>query len=189
MFLMRKKDSTTACRRLVVRASPGTEPWVPDPATLQRLACLLTSDVEVEIYPRMSVAPVWAREHGGDRSSLPTDPYAFRAWSREGRAILFVDDTETKDSILWLLVHELAHLDLPHSRLLRSAYRDRVRHPDYLKNDQVHEADPEEQLANLVADEVVARLGRPSGLHRLWWRRRVDQKVGLHPLARSSVSR
>jgi len=185
---MRKKDLSSTCRRLVVRASPGTESWVPEPAILERLACLLTSDVEVELHPRSGVGAVWAREHGG-RSGLPEDPYAFRAWSREGRAILFVDDTETRDSVLWLLVHELAHLDLPHSRLLRAAYRDRVRHPDYLKDDQAHEMDPEEQLANTVADQVLSRFGRPSGLHRLWWRRRVGQKVGPHPLARPVVSR
>ena len=168
---MRRKDSTAACRRIRLRAGPGTEPWVPSADDLASLACALTSDVEVELHPRAKVASVWAQEHEG--RVLPVDRYAFRAFSNGRRAVLFVDDSETRDSVLWLLVHELAHLELPQSRLLEEVYRNRERDPDYLRDDEAHEADLEEQFANRVADAMMLRLGRPTGLDRRWWRARV----------------
>jgi hypothetical protein len=183
---MRRKDQTSACRRIALRAAPGTEPWVPEPDHLADLACSLTDDVNVEIYPRADVARVWATEHQG--AAMPVDRYAFRAFAKGRRAILFVDSTETRDSVLWLLVHELTHLELPHSRLLFEVYRNRERHPDYLKSDEAHEADLEEQFANQIADAMMERLGRPTGLHRTWWRERV-QRMSPHPLASRTVSR
>jgi hypothetical protein len=183
---MRKKDQTSTCRRIQVRAAPGTEPWVPSPDDLADLACSLTNDVVVEIHPRADVDRVWADEHEG--AALPVDRYAFRAFANGRRAVLFVDASETRDSVLWLLVHELTHLELPQSRLLEEVYRNRERDPAYLHSDEAHEADLEERFANQIADAMMARIGRPTGLDRRWWRSRVQRMSG-HPLAHRSVSR
>ena len=183
---MRRKDQTSACRRILVRAEPGTEAWVPSFDDLADLACSLTNDVQVEVYPRNQVARVWAQENGG--AALPVDPYAFRAFAKGRRALLFVDPTETKDSVLWLLVHELTHLELPQSRLLHEVYRNRERDPAYLHSDEAHEADLEERFANQIADVMMARFGRPTGLDRRWWRKRVQSMLS-HPLAHRAASR
>lgn len=132
---------------------------------------MLGRDVTVEYHPRSAVGEVWARDHGGQ--TLPVKPYAFRAYARGNKAVLFVDDTETRDSALWLLLHELAHLDLDNAPLVHRAYRSIPKAADYLRDDGAHEAHAEEQLANLVADQVAPALGGRPGLDRLWWRRRV----------------
>jgi hypothetical protein len=153
---------------------PGAERWAPDADVMQRLSCLLTRDVVVEIAPRAQVRAIWQRDHGG-RPMPDYGPYAFRAYSRDGRAVIFVDPTETQASTLWLLLHELAHLEVASARMLKSAYRSMPKPPGYMTNDAAHEAHPEEQLANLVATRTLAHLGLPPRqLDRLWWRRRVQ---------------
>lgn len=140
----------------------------------KRLACLLTRDLVVEYVPRARVAEVWRRDHAG--APMPVNRYAFRAYSRGNRAVLFVDGTETRDSATWLLLHELAHLELPNAGLLHSAYRWIPKPPGYLTNDAAHESHPEEQLANRVATEIMPKLGlRRRALDRMWWRRRVKR--------------
>lgn len=160
------------CCRLDVRVHPGAERWAISPATAQRLACMLSRDLTVEYVPRSALASIWERDHGG--TPLPTKPYAFRAYSRDGNAVLFVDDTETPTSTLWLLLHELAHLELPRARLLHQAYRNMKRPAGYLTSDEGHEAHPEEQMANLIANQTLPKLvSNPGQYDRLWWRNRV----------------
>ena len=164
----------SACPRLSVTVHPGAEKWAPSRQTAQKIACLLSRDVAVEYAPRSMLEAIWQRDHG---SPLPVDRYAFRAYARGGRAVLFVDETETPASATWLLLHELAHLDLPNSRLLFRAYRSVDKPDGYLTDDVAHEAHPEEQMANLVADQVLPTLGYPAGRYdRLWWRRRVASR-------------
>lgn len=124
------------------------------------------------------VGQIWSRDHGGQ--PLPIrKPYAFRAYSSNGRAVLFVDPTETRASTLWLLLHELAHLEVGNAGLLRDAYRSIPKPPDYLHSDDAHESYPEEQLANLVATRMLVELGLPARpLDRRWWRQRVNRLTG-----------
>lgn len=168
---VRKKDRSH-CPVLTVRVAPGAERWAPSEEVIRALSCQISSPMTVEIWPRSELPRVWSRDHDG--KPLTTKPYAFRAYSRAGKARLFVDDTETPSSALWLMLHEMAHLDLPHSRLVSRAYRTYPRRADYLTTDEGHEAHPEEQLANLVATQQMRSLGyRGPALDRLWWRRRV----------------
>lgn len=154
----------------------------------QRLACWIAGEAVVYYHRRVDIPRVWAEEHEGD--TLPVDPWSFRAWSRDGVAHLFVDRTETPASAAWLLVHELAHLDLVGAPLLRRAYRGLPRPSGYLSTDEGHEAHPEEQLANLVADRILPQLGYSAGRYdRLWWRRRVCQLgASTHRCNTSSVA-
>jgi hypothetical protein len=162
------------CRTLAVHAAPGTERWALSAEEAAEIACWLSRDVEVYFWPRSQVREVWRKTHG---SELPVRPYSFRAWSSGGAAHLFVDDTETPESIRWLLLHELAHLDLVSSPLLARAYRGVKRPANYLTSDDAHEANPEEQMANFVADQLAPRLGIPAGLDRRWWRKRVESRA------------
>lgn len=174
MSVRRKKDARR-CPRLTVRVHPEARPWAPPAATLKKLACMLTRDLEVEYWPRRMVGAVWARDHDG--RPLPVDRYAFRAYSRGNRAVLFVDETETEPSATWLLLHELGHLDLPGARLVHRAYRSMPRPPGYLTTDAGHEAHAEEQLANTVANQIFPQLGYPAARYdRLWWRKRVRRR-------------
>jgi hypothetical protein len=163
------------CRRLTVHAAPGTERWALRPESAQKLACMLSRDATIHFWPRRSVRQVWERVHGEPMPELP--PYAFRAWSNGDTAHVFVDDTETPESARWLVLHELAHLDLAGAPLLHNAYRSIPRPSGYLRYDAVHEAQPEEQMANLVADQLAALIGSRPGLDRTWWRRRVVERT------------
>lgn len=149
---------------------PGTEPWLPPKRDLRRLGRMLSRPARIEVWPRDRVAEAWALDHGGE--PFPFERYAFRAWSRDGKATVLVDPTETRASVLWLMAHELAHLDLPASRLIRQAYRV-PKSPGYFTSDVEHEAHPEEQLANRVATRTMLALGYPARSYdRPWWRQR-----------------
>lgn len=136
---------------------------------------MLTKPVQVRYVHREDLGDLWRRER--PREPEP-EPYAFRAWTdRSGRVTMIVDPTETYDSALWLLVHELAHADLGTSRLLVRGLREfRTRHPRYHEDDDAHEDDIEERVANEVADRVMIHLGKPTGLSRRWWRQRVEER-------------
>lgn len=171
------------CRKIRVIAWPGTEPWLLHADQVRRLACLLSRDVTIEYVPRSQVAQVWARDHGG--RPMPVAKYAFRAYSRGTKAVLFVDETETPASATWLLLHELGHIELPNANLLYSSFRYIPKPPGYLSSDEAHEAHPEEQLANQVATHTMPLLGLPrKSLDRLWWRRRVRALQRRHAQSR-----
>jgi hypothetical protein len=137
------------------------------------ISSALDRPIFVNYHQRSKIREVWAATHQG--RDLPADvpDDAFRAFATNDTVHLFVDDSETYESALWLLMHELAHTGVTNSRLLTNAFRSwSKRDPDYLTSDEVHEADPEEQLANHVANRGMTNLGLPTDLDRLWWRRR-----------------
>lgn len=161
------------CSTLLIKAWPGAEPWMPSAADRQRLACLLSKAATVELVPRSSLPALWKRDFAGQ---APLPPYAFRAFARGDRIAILVDETETPASVLWLLGHELAHAELSNTKLLRAAYRSIPKSTAYMTDDDTHEAHPEEQLANLVADRVCAQAGFcEQGMDRRWWRERVER--------------
>jgi len=165
---------------IVVLAAPGTEPWVPSSAVAMVLAAWTCRDLRLCYWPRARFVEVWESTHVGPGRDLAAKakPYAWRGWAtREPASIhIFVDETETAASILWLTLHELAHLELACAPLLEQAYRGEPKSESYWQDDAAHEARPEEQLANFVADELAPRLGSGPGYHRLWWRARVNAK-------------
>jgi hypothetical protein len=133
---------------------------------------MLTAPVLIEVVPREAVQQLWRRDFG--RSPFP-GTYAFRAFTRGNHVRLLADRTETRASLTWLLLHELAHFAVNQEPLLDQALRSVPKPAGYLTNDKAHEAWPEEHLANLVADQLAPRVGSRPGLDRLWWRRRVDR--------------
>jgi hypothetical protein len=161
-----------ACGNLNVVAYPGAEPWMPDPSILEQLSQNVHGVFSVEMHPRSALPTVWERDHNGKAYS--GDPYGFRAYTSGPRAVIFVDDTETPESALWVLLHELAHMDLHGAPYLLSAFR-RMTAPDYFSGDEAHERDPEEQMANAVATEWLNRLGYEGSYPRPWWRARVQE--------------
>lgn len=151
--------------RIAVRVHPGAESWAPAPAELADLACGIHRDALVEIVPRRDLEAAWQMSHPGTRP--PARPYAFRAWTNGSHAVILVDATETRESVLWLLWHELAHQEIDVHLPLARALRAVPRPEGYLVDDDAHEAWPEERLANAVANQ-----GRGRVLDRRWWRRR-----------------
>lgn len=151
---------------------PGTERWVPSPEVTRRLSELMKLPVVVEWIPRSWISQLWARDFAG--KPFPGN-YAFRAYSRGQNTKILVDDTETPESATWLLLHELAHTQLPTEPRLVEGYRNQPRPARYLQTDEGHEAAPEEQLANATADHWATKLGSRPGLNRTWWRQRAPR--------------
>lgn len=174
---------------LDVRLRPGTEPWLPQASVLEVLAKHLAQDVEVRLWPRAELARAWARSHGG--ATLPDLPaYSFRAWANPStnEINLLVDETETPASTTWLLLHELAHLELRASPFVTTALAmARARRPRaYWTSDAAHQAEAEERIADWIATAWFRRLGfgRPHRRDRLWWRRRVQNASELRSPSR-----
>ncbi len=158
--------------RLLIHVAPGAEPWAPQADEVVKLELLLSRDSEIFYWPRFRVHEIYRATHSGQ--DLPEGrTYLLRAWAKDGRTHIFVDQTETRESTLWLTLHELTHLELPSSPYIARAFRGEPKAPNYYTNDAVHEARPEEQLANHVADRLALDFGIPGGLNRLWWRARV----------------
>lgn len=162
---------TSSNRLLRLVEWPGVEVRVARSA-LEQISELLTAPVLVEIVPRQAVRQLWRRDFG--RARLPGD-YAFRAFTRDDHIRLLSDSTETQASLTWLLLHELAHFAVNQEPLMDTALRSVPKPAGYLTSDAAHERWPEEQLANLVADQLAPRVGSRPGLDRLWWRRRVER--------------
>lgn len=168
----RRNDS---CASLTLFVAPGAERWAPTPAELGPVACALRGNVTVQIWPRAALPAVWAQDHGP--TPVPGGTHGFRAYTRDHVVKVFVDGTETRDSLLWLLHHELAHVGVTQTPGLVQSLRRAPREPGYPSQDAAHERHPEERHANAVADAWMLRLGRPSGLDRVWWRHRVQSRV------------
>ena len=155
-----------------LRVNPGAEPWAPSDDVLRQLSDSVHGDFIIEMHPREAMNDVWERDHNGKPHT--GDNYGFRAYTSGPRAVIFVDKTETPESALWVLLHELAHMDLHGAPYLLSAFR-RMTAPDYFSGDEAHERDPEEQMANAVATEWLNRLGFEGSYPRPWWRARVQE--------------
>lgn len=160
---------------LHVTYTPTAAPWLPAEELLTRVRDTLHLPAQVNLRPRSALAEEFLRQFG----RVPK-PYALRAWARRdlGEAWVYVDATETPESALWLMLHELAHLELRGAGLLHAAVQ-APRDEGYYETDAGHEADPEEQLANLVATSgLTLLLGRPIAPvpDRFWWRAQVRRR-------------
>jgi len=128
----------------------------------------------VEVVPRSCVRLLWKRDMG--EKPFPGF-YAFRAYTRGRSVVLLSDWTETTQSLTWLLLHELTHVQVNSNPMLDRALRSVERPVDYLTSDEAHEEWPEEQLANLSADQLAPRYASRPGLNRVWWRSRVSNQI------------
>lgn len=165
--------------QLTVEVRPGAEAWVPPARWFTLVGENLPGPQRVVFHPRSEREGAWAEDHKGRRA--PGNAYSFRAYTLGPVTRIFVDATETRASVGWLLLHELAHAML--NRLPRLA-ADLRRHPrpaNYATSDAAHEAVPEEQVANRVADLLAPKLGGRAGLNRTWWRKRTRTRIGLSP--------
>lgn len=144
--------------------------WCPNGDIIQQLSAFFTKEVNVSIYPRHMLDVVWSKDHCG--KPYEKDYYAFRAYAGKDYCKIFVDETETKDSVLWVMLHELAHIALASAPYLFRAYR-HLTPPDYFDSDEAHESDPEEQMANAMAMSWMDMLGYGKVSYpRHWWRQR-----------------
>ena len=147
--------------------------WCPNGDLVDRISPLFNKEVSVSIFPRYLVSKVWEEDHPGQ--TYDKDYYAFRAYAGRDYCKIFVDETETKDSVLWVMLHELAHISLASAPYLFKAYR-HLTAPDYFESDEAHENDPEEQMANTVAMAGMDILGYGKVSYpRYWWRERTMQ--------------
>jgi hypothetical protein len=152
--------------RLVVH--PRAEHWIPPGRLLEAIeGAWPGSRFVVHLYPRDMIADVLP-----ERIWQGTAPYAFRAVNvpQPGGAHLayvFADDTETPDSIGWLIAHELTHQVI--DELPDLERRLRARRPTRVdpRSDRFHEVDPEERACDRTAKRVTGL-----SLDRAWWRRR-----------------
>ena len=78
-------------------------------------------DILVQIYPRRMIREVWRHEMEG--KPFDVKPYAFRAFARGKQIVLFDDATETRSSLLWLLLHEIGHIWVTRTPKLRRQFR------------------------------------------------------------------
>lgn len=144
--------------------------WCPSNEIIDKLGALFTKEVRVEFYPRYLVGKVWSMDHCD--KPYEKDYYAFRAYAGKDYCKIFVDETETGESVLWVLLHELAHIALADNKYLFRGYRN-LTAPDYFSSDEAHEADPEEQMANAIAKSWMEMLGFGRVEYpRFWWRQR-----------------
>jgi hypothetical protein len=132
--------------------------------------------VKAYLHQRCNARLVWEMLFPDE---LYSGDYTFRAFSiPNAREIhIFVDCTETPDSVLWIILHELAHVDVDTS-IFATAFRSTRRARNYATSDKVHEANNEEKLANFVADSIMENvLGIKGGYNRTWWRARVNRRM------------
>jgi hypothetical protein len=143
---------------------PGAEPWAPDESVLRTMRMYFPlPDATVHLWPRHRVQEVSGRQVGR---------YDFRAFTRGNESNVFVDDTETRASVPWIMSHELAHQLLRTKPELHRKLRDgtpaRVRELDRA-GDLFHRVDPEEVYCDDVANRIVGK-----EYDRDWWRSRVQ---------------
>lgn len=149
---------------MLLRSHPLAALWSPPPDLRARL--------ERRFPGESYVATLWPRCLVHDVTGRPTEPYAFRAFTRGDESHLFVDATETPESIAWLLAHELSHQIVnghPDAERLLAAGRPTDQDS---ASDVFHRVDPEELLADGIATNLFGRR-----LDRGWWRERVRRMV------------
>jgi len=149
-----------------------TKPQKVDRELVNHFSNQVGGKVWLKVFPRRMVKTVWNFEK--PITPFPPKKYAFRAFAKGSQITLFDDNTETKESLSWLLLHELAHVMVTRNKKLRIHFRTIDKPEGYLISDAAHESSPEEQFANMMADRWFKEwYNKPGSYHRLWWRKRV----------------
>jgi hypothetical protein len=146
----------------------GAEAWAPSSRFMDYVGTLTWPGTEVHLHPRKDIKRIFRKDNPLD--PFPNKPYAFRAWnvSENDRIRVFVDETETPESVEWMILHEVGHSHVTHTPALKHLRR--IPKPaNYATSDEAHASVPEERWCNGFAD----KRARVPGLDRLWWRRRM----------------
>jgi len=160
---------------LTVATRPGAEDWVPGPEWLAWAGGFV---------PPHTVVTFARRKEGPRENKYGWRAVAERPNGTKGtRILVLVDETETRDSVKWLLLHEFAHALVTDTPTLAETLRAEKRPNGYPHDDDAHESLFEEGLANAFADRMLAKahrrglLGGKPGLDRYWWRERTRRYV------------
>jgi hypothetical protein len=140
-----------------VIAEPGTEPWVPDARWWAALSAKVPPGQTVHFQRRPEA-----------------NKYRFRAVNNGNKTTVYVDETETPESVKWLLLHEMAHATINGCAAAARIIRAQPKPKNYATDDKAHASVWEEQIANACADYLAPSMGTQPGLDRFWWRKRVN---------------
>lgn len=146
---------------------PEARPWAPrleDQRKIQAFFGPKLDHAVVKILPRQ----VADQELG---KKLP--PYSFRAFTRGPTSTVFVDATETPESVAFLVAHELAHQVVDTSPVLDQAFQDARVQTSEPWSDRFHERDAEERFCDGVAGRLLG-----TWYDRTWWRGRTRRISG-----------
>jgi len=137
---------------------PNVYDWMPSPSWLAGVGKMAPPGTVLE-FIRRPEQPLGKKY-----------PYRAVADPRPGgtEIRMFVDETETPDSVKWLVLHEIAHALVTAQPALAERLRSQPRPAGYPHDDDAHEAVEEEQIANAFADKHAP----VPGLGRRWWRER-----------------
>jgi hypothetical protein len=147
---------------------PEAQAWVPHEPYMVKLNKFFSDPqipMKVTLWPRRLVDEVIGR---------PTKPYEFRAFTRGKESHVFVDETETPQSIAWLIAHELVHRMVDSSPTLSAAFADSRPVDMDPAGDEFHEVDAQERFCDGIATRL---LGYRQD--RAWWRRRIPRALSL----------
>ncbi len=139
------------------------------------------ADIPVHIFHRRETETLrwhWTWCGGMEPDKEPRPAYSFRGWCGYSGIVLIADETETCESLEWLLYHELGHAEQQRqSRMSDQAWgienRTEGRNGYEWQDDAGHEADSEERHVNRVATAYM----RGREMARPWWRPRVTAKL------------
>ena len=152
---------------------PGAEAWAPDSRFMDTLGGWAPPNTVIHLHPRSEIRACFAKDNPHQR--FPKKPFPFRAWNAPHKGIrMFVDETETPDSVKWGILHEVGHSFVTHTPGL-NRLRKIPKPLNYATSDEAHASVPEEQFCNAFADYLAPRMGvTGAGYDRAWWRKRVE---------------
>lgn len=138
---------------------PDTTSWVPRQAQMEALQRFFQgTETDVYLHPRSEANKVLGRH---------AKPYAFRAFTRGKESHLFVDFTETPESVAWLMAHELCHRMVDQTPTLENAFTEARPKDLEPAGDAFHDVDPEERFCDGIATNLMGYR-----MDRRWWRQR-----------------
>lgn len=104
--------------------------------------------------------------------------------TKHKKTFIFLNDKETIDSILWVFLHELTHINILHNEYLNKICKTNFNkilvqnniktiqeYESKLDDDNFHELFMEEQLANNFATEIIG-----FNYNRIWWRNQLKKE-------------
>lgn len=141
---------------------PEARLWTPDDRHLAVLRGYFSNpSMRAHILPRRLANKTLGKNLG---------PYAFRAFTRGNDSYVFVDPTETRRSVAWILSHELAHQKVDNSPTVSAAFADALVPGLDRAGDEFHKVDAEERFCDGIATRLIGKR-----LDRDWWRLRTPR--------------
>lgn len=163
--------------QLHLEAQPGTEPWVLKPNDAKLLEGYLARDTTIEYWPRSQIEEPWNRDkqHAPDpdkveRKNLNFRGYSFASEEAGAVAVIIVDERETYESALFVVLHELGHLHAPDWA------------PQIVHQHTPAEVAEEEARADTIASRMMGVLGYPEGVYEAKAARESNPPLTICPL-------